>query len=266
MASLFAAVAVSSVVVMLGASRLEIATRQSEAPAEDTAASTPPVDEADGSIDAVSVLTIPEADPVQDPVQTIPDDIVPELRESLPPGIPPVPRPARGPAPEGSAQMDGAPPRPGADIPAARSTGDAPAADLNVTPSQEIDRAIEEAETAALAPPAGREQRATDLTDPNIASRLASIPDLDRYRVRLVSGDQEVFSQLEETLMGYGVGDVERRSTSIAPRKNVVRYFREEDAEFAALLAGLLEAEPQNLETFRPRPASGEIEIWLAGS
>jgi hypothetical protein len=84
--------------------------------------------------------------------------------------------------------------------------------------------------------------------------------------VNLPSGTPQArFTNVAGLLQSAGFDDVRNARTPYTIRETQVRFFHPQDAEAAAIVAQETGAALRDFTGYRPLPALGSIEVWLAG-
>ncbi len=112
-------------------------------------------------------------------------------------------------------------------------------------------------------PPAAPAEGVAPVLGPPPAPPLAAF---QQVPVQLLSGPSTGVAELAERLRKAGIEEVASRDVDLRPATTTVRFYREADRPLAAALAARLEAELQDLSSYRPAPSSPGVEVWLAGS
>ncbi len=142
-----------------------------------------------------------------------------------------------------------------ADAPTTVPTPEAPAA------------AVPDAGFAAVRPDAAPARTAIPPAPQAVPEPL--LPGASGYRVHIhvARGASEAeVPQAVARLADLGLDLSEPRRTDLNVRTSQVRYFHQEDAAAAAIMAETLGAQARDFTSFSPRPPSGEMEIWLGGT
>ena len=118
-------------------------------------------------------------------------------------------------------------------------------------------------------PPLGPEARPDAAPVAQSDGSIATPPAFDpaAYRIVLHVPQSVSDANLQRITTGIEAAGLiaEPRRITLSISKSNLRYYHAEDAAIAAVLALTANAELRDFTAFRPRPAEGLIEIWLAG-
>ncbi len=117
------------------------------------------------------------------------------------------------------------------------------------------------------AAPAG----AVAFADPAVAPPPVEpvVPDPGAYRLRVSAPATAPAAEVEAigaTLAGAGFPGVQPQRVGFTVSRTHLRYYNAEDAAVAQAIAARLDAEARDFTGFRPKPAVGTIEVWIAGA
>lgn len=115
------------------------------------------------------------------------------------------------------------------------------------------------------------------LLDPAAAAEAAAaaapvepvVPDPAAFRLRVSAPTSASASEVEAVgtaLASAGFPGVATQRVGFTVSRTHLRYYNPEDAAAAQAIAGRLGVEARDFTGYRPKPAAGTIEVWIAGT